>query len=239
MEGLRSWVSGAQIETQARHFEVRDFSRRIELTQWQPVTPIDETDLYLSVVERDDKGRTYGLGWTPLGSRRRYATVGGAGGGDGAGSSRPISSPNEPVELLRRDFQTMQTHIFRVMHDHTLTQYQLREVQGQLRRMEQALMDRLGISFAPPTGCLPLVKQQRINDNASAFRFASKMNAGTRNMMFNDKILKINVRRCISTAIKLRKKYLYKSVALSVGDWFFDRVGVSAIDCPYPCDNTI
>ncbi|KAK9140370.1 hypothetical protein Scep_010051 [Stephania cephalantha] len=28
-----------------------------------------------------------------------------------------------------------------------------------------------------------------------------------------------------------------KSVALSVGDWFFDRVGVSAIDCPYPCDN--
>ncbi|KAK9087629.1 hypothetical protein Syun_030023 [Stephania yunnanensis] len=28
--------------------------------------------------------------------------------------------------------------------------------------------------------------------------------------MFNDKILKINVRRCISTAIKLRKKYLYK-----------------------------
>ncbi|KAK9142925.1 hypothetical protein Syun_012325 [Stephania yunnanensis] len=28
--------------------------------------------------------------------------------------------------------------------------------------------------------------------------------------MFNDKILKINVRKCISTAIKLRKKYLYK-----------------------------
>ncbi|KAK9143048.1 hypothetical protein Syun_012448 [Stephania yunnanensis] len=28
------------------------------------------------------------------------------------------------------------------------------------------------------------------------------------------------------------------SVALSVGDWFFARVGVSAIDCPYPCDNT-
>ncbi|KAK9104763.1 hypothetical protein Scep_021607 [Stephania cephalantha] len=27
-------------------------------------------------------------------------------------------------------------------------------------------------------------------------------------------------------------------VTLSVGDWFFDRVGVSAIDCPYPCDNT-
>ncbi|KAK9112067.1 hypothetical protein Scep_019586 [Stephania cephalantha] len=23
-----------------------------------------------------------------------------------------------------------------------------------------------------------------------------------------------------------------------LGGWFFDRVGVSAIDCPYPCDNT-
>ncbi|KAK9169118.1 hypothetical protein Syun_001258 [Stephania yunnanensis] len=31
---------------------------------------------------------------------------------------------------------------------------------------------------------------------------------------------------------------LLLSVALSVGDWFFDRVGVSAIDCPYPYDNT-
>ncbi|KAK9106734.1 hypothetical protein Syun_022745 [Stephania yunnanensis] len=27
-------------------------------------------------------------------------------------------------------------------------------------------------------------------------------------------------------------------VTLSIGDWFFDRVGVSAIDCPYPRDNT-
>ncbi|KAK9112223.1 hypothetical protein Scep_019742 [Stephania cephalantha] len=126
---------------------------RIEQTQSQPDTPIDETELYLSVIERNDKGRTYGLGWTPSGSRRRRATAGGArgggGGGDGTGSSRPISSPNEPVELLRRDFQEMQTHILRVMHDHTLTQVQLREVQGQLHRMEQALMDRLGISFAP------------------------------------------------------------------------------------------
>ncbi|KAK9098740.1 hypothetical protein Syun_025785 [Stephania yunnanensis] len=29
-----------------------------------------------------------------------------------------------------------------------------------------------------------------------------------------------------------------KSVALSVGEWFFDQLGVSAIDCPYLCDNT-
>ncbi|KAK9147649.1 hypothetical protein Scep_006406 [Stephania cephalantha] len=53
--------------------------RRIELTQSQPDTPIDETELYLSVVERDDKGRTYGLG-----SRRRHATFGGARGGVGS-----------------------------------------------------------------------------------------------------------------------------------------------------------
>ncbi|KAK9160666.1 hypothetical protein Syun_007007 [Stephania yunnanensis] len=35
-----------------------------------------------------------------------------------------------------------------------------------------------------------------------------------------------------------RTNNLVTSVALSVGAWFFDRVGVSAIDCPYPCDNT-
>ncbi|KAK9132801.1 hypothetical protein Scep_012329 [Stephania cephalantha] len=113
---------------------------------------IDETELYLSVVELDDKGRTYGLGYLPSGSRRRHATAEGAGGGDGAGSSRPISTSNEPVKLMWRDFQEMPTHILRVMQDHTLTQHLLREVRGQLNRMEQALMDRLGISFAlaPP-----------------------------------------------------------------------------------------
>ncbi|XWS31921.1 hypothetical protein CRYUN_Cryun23aG0117200 [Craigia yunnanensis] len=29
-----------------------------------------------------------------------------------------------------------------------------------------------------------------------------------------------------------------KAVSVSVGDWFFDRTAVKAIDCPYPCDNT-
>ncbi|KAK9135231.1 hypothetical protein Syun_014561 [Stephania yunnanensis] len=74
---------------------------------------------------------------------------GGARGGDGDGSSRPISTPNEPIKLLRRDFQTMQTNILRVMQYHTLTQDHLRVVQGQLNRMEQPLMDIFGISFAP------------------------------------------------------------------------------------------
>ncbi|KAL6964560.1 Pectin acetylesterase 12 [Sarracenia purpurea var. burkii] len=29
-----------------------------------------------------------------------------------------------------------------------------------------------------------------------------------------------------------------KGIALAVGDWYFDRAGVKAIDCPYPCDKT-
>ncbi|KAK9147860.1 hypothetical protein Scep_006617 [Stephania cephalantha] len=132
-------------------------NRCIELTQLQPDTPIDETELYLSVVERDDKGHTYGLGWTPLRSRRRHVGAGagagagvGDGDGDGGGSSRPVSAHDEPIELLRRDIKEMQTNLLRVMQDNTLNPDELREVQGQLGHMEQALMDRLEISFAPP-----------------------------------------------------------------------------------------
>jgi len=29
-----------------------------------------------------------------------------------------------------------------------------------------------------------------------------------------------------------------QTVAESVGDWYFDRTTVKAIDCPYPCDKT-
>lgn len=29
-----------------------------------------------------------------------------------------------------------------------------------------------------------------------------------------------------------------KGIALAVGDWYFNRAGVKAIDCPYPCDKT-
>ncbi|GFY89123.1 pectinacetylesterase family protein [Actinidia rufa] len=29
-----------------------------------------------------------------------------------------------------------------------------------------------------------------------------------------------------------------KGIALAVGDWYFDRSGIKAIDCPYPCDKT-
>ncbi|KAK9167617.1 hypothetical protein Scep_002808 [Stephania cephalantha] len=112
------------------------------------------------------KGLTYGLGWTPSGSRCRHATFGGAtGGGDGAGSSRPISSANELIELLRRDFQEMPTHILHVTHDHTLTQDQLRKVQGQLRHMKQVLMDKLEISFTPaPPRDVPANESKTDND---------------------------------------------------------------------------
>ncbi|CAA2959492.1 pectin acetylesterase 12-like [Olea europaea subsp. europaea] len=29
-----------------------------------------------------------------------------------------------------------------------------------------------------------------------------------------------------------------KAVAIAVGDWYFDRANIKAIDCPYPCDKT-
>ncbi|KAE9446723.1 hypothetical protein C3L33_21369, partial [Rhododendron williamsianum] len=29
-----------------------------------------------------------------------------------------------------------------------------------------------------------------------------------------------------------------KGIALAVGDWYFNRAGIRAIDCPYPCDKT-
>ncbi|KAK9160299.1 hypothetical protein Syun_006640 [Stephania yunnanensis] len=76
-----------------------------------------------------------------------------AGDGDGVGSSRHISTLNETVELLRKDFKAMQTHILRVMQDHALPQDQLREVQSQLNCIERALMDKLKISFTlvPPS----------------------------------------------------------------------------------------
>ncbi|KAL6008955.1 hypothetical protein ACLOJK_022182 [Asimina triloba] len=31
---------------------------------------------------------------------------------------------------------------------------------------------------------------------------------------------------------------VHEGIAQSVGDWYFDRAGVKAIDCPYPCDKT-
>ncbi|KAK9100795.1 hypothetical protein Scep_024225 [Stephania cephalantha] len=120
---------------------IRD--RRIELTQSQTDTPIDETELYLFVVEREDKGRTYGLGWTPSGSRRRHA-------GAGAGSSRPMSTNDEPIEQLKGDIKEMQRSLLRVIYDKTLNREQSQETYGRLGCMEQALMDILRISFVPP-----------------------------------------------------------------------------------------
>ncbi|KAK9140471.1 hypothetical protein Scep_010152 [Stephania cephalantha] len=82
---------------------------RIVLTQLHgPDMPIDETELYLSVMERDDKGQTYGLGWTPSQSRRRHA---------GVGSSRPMSANDEPIEQLRGDIKEMQRSLLRVIND--------------------------------------------------------------------------------------------------------------------------
>ncbi|KAK9166994.1 hypothetical protein Scep_002185 [Stephania cephalantha] len=84
----------------------------------------------------DDESR-----WTPLGSRRRHA---------GTGSSRTISAHDEPIELLRKNIKEMQTNLLLVIQDNTFDHDELPELQGRLGRMEQTLIDILGISFAPP-----------------------------------------------------------------------------------------
>ncbi|KAK9125979.1 hypothetical protein Scep_014825 [Stephania cephalantha] len=112
----------------------------MKLTHSQPDTPIDEKKLYLSVIERDDKGHTYGLGWTPLVSRRRHV---------GAGFSLPMSTNDDLIEQLWGDIKKLQRSLLRVINDKTLDRDQLQEMQGRLGCVEHALMDRLGISFAP------------------------------------------------------------------------------------------
>ncbi|KAK9163499.1 hypothetical protein Syun_004401 [Stephania yunnanensis] len=57
--------------------------------------------------------------WSGAGARAR------AGAGDGVESSRPISAPNEHIELLRRDFKEMQTNFFRVVQDNALIRDEL------------------------------------------------------------------------------------------------------------------
>ncbi|KAK9118983.1 hypothetical protein Scep_017076 [Stephania cephalantha] len=52
--------------------------------------PINETALYLSFIERDDKCHIYELRWTPSRSGRRHA---------GARCSQPMHANNEPIEL--------------------------------------------------------------------------------------------------------------------------------------------
>ncbi|KAK9121480.1 hypothetical protein Syun_019097 [Stephania yunnanensis] len=63
---------------------------------------------------------------------------------------REVGGRREPIELLRRDIQEMRTNLLWVIQDNTLDHDELRDVQGQLGRMLQAPMDRLGISFPPP-----------------------------------------------------------------------------------------
>uniref|UniRef100_A0A2C9VUA8 Pectin acetylesterase n=1 Tax=Manihot esculenta TaxID=3983 RepID=A0A2C9VUA8_MANES len=55
---------------------------------------------------------------------------------------------------------------------------------------------------------------------------------------------KQNHAECSSSQIQimqdLRNQMLeaLNTIAQSVGDWYFDRTDVKAVDCPYPCDNT-
>ncbi|KAK9147982.1 hypothetical protein Scep_006739 [Stephania cephalantha] len=55
---------------------------------------------------------------------------------------------NEPIELLRIGIKEMQTSLLMLIKDKTLDRDQLREMHRRLGRMEQAVIDKLGISFA-------------------------------------------------------------------------------------------
>ncbi|KAK9114591.1 hypothetical protein Syun_021388 [Stephania yunnanensis] len=69
--------------------------------------------------------------------------------GAGAWSSWRMSANDEPIEQLRGTLRRC-GEVFRVINDKTFDREQLQDMQGRLDRMEQALMDILGISFAPP-----------------------------------------------------------------------------------------
>ncbi|KAK9118154.1 hypothetical protein Scep_016247 [Stephania cephalantha] len=125
--------------------EIRSTPTALELCLYFHTKDHDDVtflDQRVETIVRDDKGRTYELEWTPSGSRRRHA---------GAGSSRPMSTSDEPIEQLREKIKEMQRSLLRVINDKTLDRDQLFEMHGRLGRIEQALMDRFGISFAPPT----------------------------------------------------------------------------------------
>ncbi|KAK9094132.1 hypothetical protein Scep_025601 [Stephania cephalantha] len=98
---------------------IRDIRTGLTQLQGPYHTPIDETELYLSVVERSGKGHVYGLWWTPLGSRRTHA---------GVRSSRSMAANDEPIEQLRRVINEIQRSLLRVIQDKTLDLDQLREM---------------------------------------------------------------------------------------------------------------
>ncbi|KAK9085705.1 hypothetical protein Sjap_026116 [Stephania japonica] len=108
--------------------------RTTELSQLQPDTPIDETELYLEIVQRNDKGRRFGLGWTPSGSKMRRH--------DEAGSSRPILKDDESFDQYNKEFKEMQAIILKMLNDSSVNHDQLLEMQGRLQRMEQGFMER-------------------------------------------------------------------------------------------------
>ncbi|MBA0743711.1 hypothetical protein Gogos_006370 [Gossypium gossypioides] len=105
-------------------------------------------------------------------------------------------------------------------------------------------------SLADPHGLWRACKTDRSHCNSSQIQFFQDF----RNQMLdavkifsesNQNGLFIN--SCFAHCQSERKDTWYendfprignKGIAVSVGDWFFDRTAVKAIDCPYPCDKT-
>ncbi|KAG8475235.1 hypothetical protein CXB51_032067 [Gossypium anomalum] len=105
-------------------------------------------------------------------------------------------------------------------------------------------------SLADPHGLWRACKTDRSHCNSSQIQFFQDF----RNQMLNAvKIFSesnqngLFINSCFAHCQSERQDTWYendsprigsKGIAVSVGDWFFDRTAVKAIDCPYPCDKT-
>ncbi|KAK9110172.1 hypothetical protein Sjap_018232 [Stephania japonica] len=108
--------------------------RTRELSQLQPDTPIDETKLYLEIVQQNDKGQRFSLGWTTSGSTMRRP--------DEVGPSCPIFADDEPFDQFEKEFKEMQAILLKLVDDTSVDRGQLLEMQRRLRRMEHGFMER-------------------------------------------------------------------------------------------------
>ncbi|KAM0948389.1 putative pectinacetylesterase/NOTUM [Dioscorea sansibarensis] len=112
------------------------------------------------------------------------------------------------------------------------------------------LQESLAPRRADPQGYWQQCKMNHVNCNAGQIRFLQ----GFRNQMLNA-IKRFSLSRqnglfinsCFAHCQSERQDTWFgnnsprlanKGIAKSVGDWYFDRCGVKAIDCAYPCDKS-
>ncbi|KAM0951276.1 putative pectinacetylesterase/NOTUM [Dioscorea sansibarensis] len=112
------------------------------------------------------------------------------------------------------------------------------------------LQESLATKRADPHGYWQQCKLNNANCNSSQIQFLN----GFRNQMLNSvkeisssKENGLFINSCFAHCQSERQDTWFakdsprlanKEIATSVGEWYFDRAGVQAIDCPYPCDKT-